>query len=171
MKSPNRHRRIVILIFAMLVLASGIAMVVFSAKRLRRKPSQEPLPPIISKVKDLEGINPRFVNLNTDAEGIAFEVFNKSPRAVMAIRIRSGDAGLAKDGLRDEEHPLVVIDPYGSLPVEITNLTRGKPIVITAATFQDGKEEGEDSSLEFMKKSREHFRKEKERAAKEGSKQ
>jgi len=87
--------------------------------------------------------------------GVAFEVWNKSNRAVMAIEISCGKGSIAKDGLEDDEKPTVVIEPYGTLPVEMTGeLDPGNPIVITAAIFNDKKEEGEKSSLDLIHKVR-----------------
>lgn len=108
-----------------------------------------------TKVKDLEIINLKVVRQDTDVPGVAFEVWNRSNRAVMAIEISCGKGSIAKDGLEDEEHPTVIIEPYGTLPVEISSdLDPGNPIVITAAIFSDNKEEGQKSSLELMHKIR-----------------
>ena len=142
-----------------LVTASVITVVVISAKRQQPK-TQQPkewltsIPRVLSKVKDLEIINERIVRPNTDTAGVTFDILNKSNRAVMAVRIASGHASISKDGLEDEEHPIVIIEPYGSLPAEMTDLTPGAPIEISSATFQDATEEGDTSSVEFMQKLR-----------------
>ena len=72
----------------------------------------------------------------------------------MAVNIACGNASISKDGLGDEEHPIVIIEPYGTLEAEMTDLTRGAPIQISSATFQDGTEEGDKSSVELMQKLR-----------------
>jgi hypothetical protein len=77
----------------------------------------------------------------------------------MAVRVTCGNAGLSTDGLDYEDHPVVVIEPHGVLPAEMYDeLTQGAPIVISAATFADGTDEGEDSAVRFMQKMRVHSR-------------
>jgi len=106
-------------------------------------------------VKDLEIVNVRIVRSNTDAPGVAFDILNKGGRPVMAIEISCGNGAISQDGLEDEEHPKVIIEPYGTLSAEMTGeLTPGAPIVVASATFQDGKEEGDATSLDFMRKVR-----------------
>lgn len=137
-----------------------VSVVVFSAKR--QEPKQQhrmdwlsAVPPVISKVKDLEIIHARIVRLGTDAAGVAFAIRNKSPRGVMAVDITCGQGGISKDGLEDEDNPIVIIEPYGTLTAEMRGeLTRDAPIVISAATFEDGTEEGDETSLKFMRKIR-----------------
>ena len=88
--------------------------------------------------------------------GVAFDILNKGGRSVMAIRISCGNNAISQDGLEDQEHPKVIIEPYGTLSAEMTGeLKPHAPIVIRSATFQDGKEEGDPTSLEIMRKIRE----------------
>jgi hypothetical protein len=156
------------------VLAAGMLVVavfsaaVFSAKK--RLPfsakAQQPVqrhrkdwlfsPPAgLSKVKDLQIINQRIVRADTEDPGVAFEILNKSNRAVMAVRIACGDGRISADGLDDEAQTHVIIEPYGTLTAEMNGeLDPGHPMVITAATFQDGKEEGDDDSVKFMQRIR-----------------
>ena len=122
----------------------------------------------MSKVKDLEIINARIVRAGSDAPGVAFEIRNNSHRAVMAVSITCGGPSITKDGLDDEEHPTVIIEPYGTLTAEMNDeLTRDAPIVISAATFEDGTEEGAESSLKRMHAMRAHERA-RRKAEKEG---
>ncbi|MGI8734697.1 MAG: hypothetical protein ACR2LM_15495 [Pyrinomonadaceae bacterium] len=144
----------------MAVTALLVSVVVFSAKRQEPK-QQHPkdwlssIPRTMSKVKDLEIINARIVRPSTDAPGVAFEIRNNSNRAVMAVHITSGESGISKDGNEDEENPTVIIEPYGTLTAEMNDeLTRDAPIVIDAATFADGTEEGDETTLKFMHKIR-----------------
>ncbi len=126
-----------------------------SPKNKQLKEWLSSIPQSGTKVKDLEITNLRVVRQDTDTPGVAFDVWNKSNRAVMAIEISCGKGSIAKDGLEDEENPTVVIEPYGTLPVEMAGeLDLGNPIVITAAIFNDNKEEGQKSSLDLMHKIR-----------------
>ena len=142
------------------VIALVVTVVVLSAKRQEPK-QQHPkdwlssIPPVRSKVKDLEIINARILRAGSDAPGVAFEIRNNSNRAVMAVSITCGGPSISKDGLEDEENPTVIIEPYGTLTAEMNDeLTRDAPIVIDAATFEDGTEEGSELSLKFMRKIR-----------------
>ena len=126
-----------------------------SPQKKRVKEWLSTVPQTDTKVKSLEIINLRVVRQDTDAPGVAFEVWNRSNRAVMAIEISCGKGSIAKDGLEDDENPTVIIEPYGTLPVEMSGeLDPGNPIVVTAAVFNDNKEEGQESSLELMHKVR-----------------
>lgn len=160
MNLTSRRNRLFLFAAVMLVTASVISAAVFSAIRQQPK-TQHPkqwltsTPPVSSKVKDLEIINERIVRPNTDIPGVAFEIRNNSGRAVMAIEIKCGSAGISKDGLEDEQTPTVIIEPYGTLTAEMNDeLTPGAPIVISAATFEDGTEEGDDASVKFMQRLR-----------------
>ena len=148
----------------MVVTALVVSVVVFSAKRQQPK-QQHPedwlssIPPLKSKVKDLEIINARIIRVGSEARGVAFEIRNNSNRAVMAVDITSGESGISKDGLEDEDNPVVIIEPHGTLTAEMKDeLTRDAPIVISAATFEDGTEEGSESSLESIHRARAHER-------------
>jgi hypothetical protein len=146
-------------IAAVLVSASVVGAVVFSARRQEPKQHRKEwltsVPLVLSKVKDLEIVNARIVRPNTDVPGVAFEIRNNSNRAVMAVRITSGESGISKDGLEDEDNPIVIIEPYGTLTAEMNDeLTRNAPIMISSATFADGTEEGSEFSVELMRKLR-----------------
>lgn len=154
------------LLLAALVVASIaiVATVVLSSKKqqptvghTRKHPKEwlSSIPAVDSKVKDLEIINARIVRAETDAPGVAFEIRNNSNLAVMAVEVTCGEAGISKDGLEDEDHPTVIIQPHGTLTAEMNDeLSPGIPIVITAATFEDGSEKGRESSVELMQKLR-----------------
>ena len=158
------------LFLAALVVASIaiVATVVFSSRKqqptmkdLRNHPKEwlSSIPAVDSEVKDLEIINARIVRAGTDAPGVAFEIRNNSNLAVMAVEVTCGEAGISTDGLGDEDHPKVIIQPHGTLTAEMNDeLSPGMPIVITAATFEDGSEKGRESSVKLMKNLRERER-------------
>lgn len=161
---PGIRKRTVFVVSAISISVLVVSVAVLSArwqspKNKRLKDWLSSVPQSGTKVKNLEIINPRVVRQDTDTPGVAFEVWNRSNRAVMAIEISCGKGSIAKDGLEDDENPTVVIEPYGTLPVEMSGeLDPGNPIVITAAIFNDNKEEGEKSSLDLMHKVRERQR-------------
>jgi len=154
------RKRTLVVISGILIAFLVVTVAVLSArwqtpKNRELKEWLSSVPQSGTKVKDLEIINLRVVRQDTAMPGVAFEVWNRSKRAVMAIEISCGKGSMAKDGLEDEQNPTVVIEPYGTLPVEMTGeLDPGHPIVITAAIFNDNKEEGQKSSLELMHKIR-----------------
>ena len=164
MTIDKRSKKRTMFIVAGILIGVVVSAAVFSAKRHQTKPqaqNQQPkewltsVPTVSSKIKDLEIINPRIVRLNTAVPGVAFEVRNNSNRAVMSIEIASGEGSIAKDGLENDEHPTVIIEPFGTLTAEMSGeLNPDQPIVITAAVFADGKEEGDESSLSLMHKVR-----------------
>jgi hypothetical protein len=164
------------LLLAALVVASMaiVATVGFSSRKqqptmrdMRKHPKEwlSSIPAVDSKVKDLEIINTRIVRAGTEPPGVAFEIRNNSNVAVMAVEVRCGEGGISTDGLEDEEHPKVIIAPLGTLTAEMNDeLSPGNPIVITAATFEDGSEKGDESSVELMKNLRERERMERPNA-------
>jgi hypothetical protein len=163
MKNRNPKRKLFFLIAAVMVLSAlVVSVVVFSAKKQEKK-QQHPkdwlssIPPIKSQIKDLEIINARIVRAGSEAPGVAFEIRNNSNRTVMAVDITCGQAGITRDGLGDDEHPMVIIQPYGTLTAEMNDeLTPGMPIVLSGATYEDGTEEGSESSLKAIHRGREH---------------
>lgn len=175
----SKRRVLLIASTILIAVASVLGVAVLSARRQqpKTKPRKEWLtsvPQLGSKVKNLEIINPTIVRQDTDYPGVAFEVWNKSNRAVMAIEIACGNGSIATDGLEDDQNPRVIIEPYGTLSAEMAGeLTPGHPIVITAAIFDDKKEEGDKTSLDRMhrirarKKAR--LKKQKEQSAPERS--
>src|ERR1043166_10026637 len=144
MKNQALKRKWLALFAVLFVAVCVVGGVVLSAKRqgpkkqLQTKHPKDWLasvPPVLSKVKNLEIVNPRVIGARTDMAGVAFEIVNKSQLPVMAIRLTCG-GGLTRDGLDDEDNPAVVIEPYGVLHAEMHDeLTPNAPIVISAATL------------------------------------
>jgi hypothetical protein len=136
-----------------------VSVAVLSARRQSQQKQPKDwlrsIPKVESKVENLQIINLRVVGTGTDTAGVAFEVLNNSEHGVMSIEISCGQHSIAQDGLQDEEKPTVIIKPYGTFPAEMSGeLEPNKPLVITAAIFEDGKEEGVKDSLELMHKVR-----------------
>jgi hypothetical protein len=165
MRSTAKSTRRTVLLAVALLLTASLSFAVYSAKKQQPTSQQQnpptkewlfSIPKVRSKVRDLEIVNVRIVRSNTDMPGVAFDILNKGDRPVMAIRISCGNNAISQDGLEDEQHPKVIIEPYGTLSAEMAGeLKPGVPIVIRSATFQSGKEEGDSTSLEIMRKIRE----------------
>jgi hypothetical protein len=150
-----------LLITALVVAADGV----FSARRQQPSlPQEQPrvtsMPPVFSKVKKLEVVRTWIVDAGTPAMRAAVEVRNNSDKAVMAVDLVSGEGGVTRNGLTDEEHPIVVIPPHGTTTLEMTfaSMTFGAPLVVAAVTYADGTEEGDAASLKAMHQVRAHGR-------------
>ena len=78
----------------------------------------------------------------------------------MAIDLVCGDGAVTKNGLTDEQNPLVVVPPYGNTTIEMSfsEMSVDAPLVVSAVTYADGTEEGDEKSLRAMHKLREHDR-------------
>jgi hypothetical protein len=171
-----KRKSVLLFAAAILVTACVIGGAVISARRQQPKKQLHPkdwlvsIPPVSSKIRDLEIINARIVGPGSDMPGVAFEIRNNLDRAVMAVSITCGGPSITKDGLDDEDHPIVVIEPHGVLTAEMNDeLTPDAPIVISAATFDDGTEEGSESSLKLMRAMRAHERARRKSQKEQGS--
>jgi hypothetical protein len=149
--NERRGRRLILFATIILMTASVISAVVISkGKKQRERVST--MPPVFSKVRTLEVVNATIVDPNTPAASVVVEIWNNSDKTVMAVDLVSGEGGVTRNGLSDEEHPIVVIQPYGTTKIRMNfgEMTPGAPLVVSAATYADGTEEGDESSLRGM---------------------
>jgi len=149
---------------AMLIAASLISAVVISAKRqepnkqIEQQPRVNYMPPVFSKVKNLEIVRASIVDPGTAHAGVEVEIKNNSNKDVMAVDLVCGDGGVTQNGLHDEEHPIVVIRPNDTTTIRMNfgAMTFGAPLVVSAVTYADRTEEGDEKSLRAMHLVREH---------------
>jgi len=165
MKNSPTLRR-VLLISTLLVLLVVIAASVYTqASKFQKKETKqsnyghtyEPTsvtvaPEVKSDIKGLEISGVTLINQGTPAASIAIDVTNQREEAVMALDFISckGDrSGMAMDGLLEEESPLVIIPPHSLRTFNwgVGAILEGTPVVLAAAVFSDGKEEGDKTSL------------------------
>lgn len=151
--------RIVLFAAAIAAVAAAVSIGVVSKSR-QQKERVYALPQIYSKVKDLEVINATIIDAKTPAARVQLEIWNHSSQAVMAVHVVAGEGSIMRNGLEDAEHPLVVIEPYGTTTIEMAfgEMTPGAPLVVSAVTYADGAEEGVQESLKIMNKIRERDR-------------
>ncbi|HJQ34165.1 MAG TPA: hypothetical protein VJ866_18450 [Pyrinomonadaceae bacterium] len=152
-----------------LLIIGGVVAV---ARRQRR-----PLPPVISKVKQLEVASVIVEGADEETAVAVIEIRNTSDKAVIAVAVEVGDgkdaSGTNLNGIREGDlPPLVVIEPYGSTKVRfsLSNLKfykPGTPIKIGGAMFADGDEEGDEDTLGTMRRQKEHQKAKKQK--KEGA--
>ena len=153
-------RRLSVLLIAVVVVGLVIASGVLSKRRESQRKAVTNIPPVSSKVKALVIVGTKIINENTPGVGVSVEIRNISDRAVMAIDLVCGDGAVTKNGLTDEEKPIVVIEPYGRTTIEMSfsEMTADVPLVVSAATYVDGSEEGDPRSLRRMHQTRDHDR-------------
>jgi len=145
-----------------LIAASLITAGVFSARRQR--PNQKPqkqvlvLPPVVSHVGKLKIANVSVYNAGTPDASAVIEILNTSHLAVMSVEIstknEAGDSGAVGDeGLLDPDNSRVVIPPYGTTKLEMSfsEMVPDAPLVVSAAVFADGSEEGDTWSRDAMR--------------------
>ena len=147
------------LIFTTVLAATIFGSVVFSGARKVQRPPQT-IPLISSKISTIQVESSRVVNEGTPAVGVEIVVRNLSAKPVMAIDLVAGDGAVTKNGLTDEENPIVVIEPYETttLSMAFGEMTPGSSLIISAVTYGDGTEEGDEKSLRIMRKVRERDR-------------
>jgi hypothetical protein len=120
-------------------------------------------PPVVSKVKDLEISQVTLIYEGTIAAAIEINVTNNRDEAVMALDFSSGPkgdgSGLTLDGLSMEDGPMVAIPPHTLKTFRwgLGEIMEGQTVVLDAAEFADGKEEGDKFTLNAMKIQRRHF--------------
>ena len=141
-----------------LLITGGI--VTFARKQ------QRPLPPVISKVRQLEVVGVTVEGADEETAEAVIEIKNTSDKPVIAVAVEVGDekdaSGINRSGIREGElPPSVVIEPHGSTKVRfsLSNLKfykPGTPIKIGGAMFLDGTEEGDEDTLGTMRRQKEH---------------
>ena len=177
-------RKWLLLFATLLIAASVVAAAVFNARRQRaqNQAEQQPprvnyMPPYFSKVKNLEIVSASIWTDGPEAKavGVEVEIKNNSNKDVMAVDLVCGEGGITRNGLTDEEHPIVVMHPNETTTIrmDFSAMTFGAPLVVSAVTYADGTEEGDPKSLRLMHLAREHDRAvmkaKKEREAQKGA--
>jgi len=163
----------------MLIAASIITAGVFSAKRqqpkkqVEQQPRVTSMPEVFSNVKTVEIVRTWIEDPGTPHASAAIEVRNNSGKDIMAVDLVSGEGGVTRNGLTDEDHPIVVMKPgeTTTLRMNFGEMTFGAPLVISAVVYGNGTEEGDQRSLKTIRQIREHDRKAKNEREKGATKQ
>ena len=168
MKNRNAKRKWVFLSASMLIAACVISAGVFSARRQQPNKQQQrkrvvELPLVISHVPKLVIVSISVTNPGTPAAIAVVEILNTSDLPVMSVEISTrndaGDSGAVnEDGLDDADKPQVVIPPHGTKKLEmaLAEMVPDAPLVLSAAVFADGSEEGDQWSRDAMRAVRAH---------------
>lgn len=177
MVNQTFKRRSIVFVGMFAVIALAVTAGVFSARRQPQNQKTQKkvlaLPTVISHVPELQIASVSVKNLGTPDASAIVEILNTSPLAVMVVEIstknKEGDSGAVNsDGLFDPDKPQVVIPPFGTTKIEMTfsAMVPDAPLVVSAAVFSDGTEEGDQWSRDAIRAVRAN-RQAQERAEKE----
>lgn len=169
MANRIRLRKWIFLSVLTLIAASLITVSSLSAKRQEPNQQQRTLrvdprprvttmPLVYSKIKDLEIVRTWIEDPNTPHASAAVEIRNNSHKDVLMVDLVSGEGGVTRNGLEDEEHPIVVITSGGTTTMRMNfgEMTFGAPLVVGGVIYADGTEEGDEASLKPMRILRSH---------------
>lgn len=161
-------RKWFLLLASTLITASIVTAAVFSVRRQKaQSPPEQPrvnhMPPVFSKVKDLEIVRTSIIDPGSPGAGVAVEIKNNSNKDALAVDLVCGEGGITRNGLHDEEHPIVVVKAHETMTIRMSfsEMTFGAPLVVSAVTWADGSEEGDEKSLRLM-----HLNRQRDRAIK-----
>jgi len=157
------NKSLVVLVI-LLCIASVIGAVAYSNTFQKKLTYYNPAsvteaPLVISQVQGLQITEVRLVNQGTAWAAIEIDVTNNRDSAVMSIdfiaKNKGSSGGIAMDGLLEEHNPRIIIPPH-SLKTFTWHLGEiiGEPAFLAAAIFADGKEEGDQSSLDGLRNRR-----------------
>lgn len=134
-------------------------------------------PPVLSSIEGLQITEVRLVNQGTPQAAIEIDVTNNRDSAVMGLdfiwRHNQDSGGIAIDGLLEEDNPRVVIPPHmlKTFTWHLGEIPQGKTLFLASAIFADGKEEGDQRSLQGMRKDRIQYQLKKKAQKKNGGQQ
>lgn len=149
--------------------ASVIGAVAYTGTFQKKyKPFYEPAkvtepPRVVSQAPGLQINEVRLINPGTDAAAIEIDVINHRDSALMSIDFITKNpktrdsAGLAMDGLADEDEPHSIMPPHSlrTFTVYLSSMI-GEPVFLAAAVFEDGKEEGDKKFVQYLRSRRTH---------------
>jgi hypothetical protein len=162
-----RARKWIFLSLVVFAAASIITAGVFSSRKQRQSQTKQrevvALPSVVSHVPKLKVVNIDVKNSGSSNATAVVEILNASALPVMYVEISTknsaGDSGaVGDDGLFDPDNPRVVIPPYGTTKVEISfsEMVPDAPLVVSAAVFADGSEEGDQWARDAARRVRAH---------------
>lgn len=159
-------RRCVFLVATQMIAAPVITAAVFNPKpqkpkrQLPKEPPVTSMPPVYSKIKTLEVVTAWIVNQEIGVPAARVVIRNNSDKDIVAVDLVCGNGAVTENGLNDEEHPVVVVKAHETFIMEMnfSAMTFGAPLVVSAVTYADGTEEGDEKSLRAMHLAREHDR-------------
>lgn len=166
MKIQSNKR--VLALTVLLCMASVAGAVVYSRNFQQQPKVYQPAlvkeaPPVASSIEGLQITAVRLVNQGTAQAAIEIDVTNNRDSAVMSLdfiwRHDRDTGGVDIDGLLEEDNPQVVISPHTlkTFTLSLGEIPQGKTVFLASAIFADGKEEGDQRSLQGIKSDRTHY--------------
>lgn len=169
-------RRRLFLLAALCILSSIVAVGVYSRARQtpkKKDPNRTSYyaeevttpPEVKSKVEGLEIAGVSIVDQGTAWAKIKIDIINHRDAGLMAMDFvvykspgNSGGVGMAGSQL---EPPLPLIPPHSleSFEFFLSSFMEGPPIFLASAIFSDGKEEGDQNSVQGLKHTRQDLQK------------
>jgi len=160
-----QSNRRVLALSVLLSMASVVGAVVYSRsfqqeRKVPRPALVKEAPTVVSNIKGLQIIEVRLVNQGTAQAAIEVDVTNNRDSAVMGLdfiwRHKQDSGGIAIDGLLENDNPRVVIPPHTlkTFDLFLGEIPQNETVFLGSAIFSDGKEEGDQRSLEGIRKVR-----------------
>ena len=181
----TKNLRRLLFLSTFLVISSAIAAGVYTRTSTSQKKTKgygrtyqaasvTTAPPVVSNIDGLEISSVSLINGGTSEAALAIDVTNKRNEDVMALDFiagKSGDySGMAMDGLLEEDAPRVIIPRHTLMTFNwhLAAIFEGETVVLAAAIFADGKEEGDKHFLNGIKQSRRKYQEDRRKEKKNG---
>jgi hypothetical protein len=168
MRIPVRKVSYALVLLCLLAVVAGVTA--FTAARPpRQEPRKVHVPKrFLSEVKKLKVESHRVENGGTPDAFLVVLIRNKSDLAVTKVSVTIADLTVSSDGGLERDEPAAIIEPRGTkeFSIPLTNFIDDSPLVISAAIYADGTEEGREVLLKEAHAAREERRA--QRAAKKG---
>lgn len=172
----------VLALSVLLSMASVVGGVVYSRSfqqepRVNRPALVKEAPHVLSSIEGLQITEVRLVNQGTAQAAIEIDVTNNRDSSLMGLdfiwRHSHDTGGVAIDGLLEEGNPRVVIPPHTlkTFTLSLGEIPQNETVFLGSAIFADGKEEGDQRSLEGIKKDRIEYQLKKKAQKKNGGRQ
>ena len=142
-------------------VTGGLAIKQSAKKQWReRKYVTDTLPPVFSKVKNLQVLNAFIERKGEPSASVVIEILNESDVAVTGFTVAHDDITVGKDGGIFTDEPVTVIEPHGTttLSIPLSNLQADESLVIAAVFWADGTEEGPEDLLKLRHENRQRLR-------------
>jgi hypothetical protein len=172
----QRGKKIIPLV-CLIALALAVTAVTASKRDGERQQAQSlkqtayTLPRITSKVKHLKIVNSIVEDQGTPNAMVAVELRNNSNVGVTGFTFTYDESSVGTDGGLANDDPAIVIEPHGATTFRfpLSNLLEGETVVLAAATYADGTEEGHEASLGMMReiRAREKAKRDKQKGSKQ----
>jgi hypothetical protein len=167
MRIPLKKVSYALVLLCLLAAAAGVTAL--TAARRPQEPRKVFVPKrFLSEVKKLKVESHRVENEGTPDASLVVLIRNKSDLAVTKVSVTIADLTVSSDGGLERDEPAAIIEPRGTkeFSIPLTNFIDDSPLVISAAIYADGTEEGREVLLKEAHAAREERRA--QRAAKRG---